>query len=62
MAGDALCFRFRQRVPHHVGLKVYDDKFIHVLEHRRVQIGSLHDHTYARSLTAIYRPLLITDH
>jgi cell wall-associated NlpC family hydrolase len=58
-AGDALCFRFRQRVAHHVGLKLYDDKFIHVLEHRRVQVGSLNDRTYGSSLTAIYRPLLM---
>jgi cell wall-associated NlpC family hydrolase len=56
--GDTLVFKFRQRVEHHVGLKLYQDKFIHVLENRAVEIASLRDFTYARTLQAIYRPLV----
>lgn len=56
--GDALCFQFRQAVEHHVGLKLDRDKFLHVMERRKVEIASLNDFAYRRTLRSIYRPII----
>jgi cell wall-associated NlpC family hydrolase len=58
LPGDVLCFKFRSQSEHHVGLKLLGPFFVHVIARRRVEMCTLQDHTYARCLAAIYRPLL----
>jgi cell wall-associated NlpC family hydrolase len=55
--GDVLCFKFRSQTEHHVGLKLLGPFFIHALAGRRVELCTLQDHTYARCLAAVYRPI-----
>jgi cell wall-associated NlpC family hydrolase len=56
--GDTLCFLWRGQSEHHAGLMLHGDDFMHVMERRKVQVSSLTDRTYQRTLTAIYRPLV----
>src|SRR5579871_1266486 len=53
--GDLLCFRFG-RSEHHAGVMLLDGKFIHALAGRCVQITSLQDPIFKRTLQAVYRP------
>ncbi len=55
LPGDLLCFQFRQRIIHHVGVKLLRDSFIHVLEGRRVELANLRN--YRPALRAVYRPV-----
>lgn len=57
LPGDTLCFKFRSQTEHHVGLKLLGPFFIHCLAGRRVEMATLQDHTFARTLAAIYRPI-----
>jgi len=54
--GDLLCFRLG-RVPHHVGLLVSGNRFIHAIRNYGVIESQLDDPTFAKRLVAAYRPL-----
>lgn len=57
-SGDTLCFLWRGQSEHHAGLMLHGDQFMHVIQNRKVMVGSLKDRTYSQMLKAIYRPLL----
>jgi hypothetical protein len=57
--GDVLCFKLG-RSSHHCGLMLAGKRFIHALYGRKVAIASLSDRTFARSLSAIYRPVEVS--
>lgn len=54
--GDLLCFT-TSRVAHHTGIMLDEPLFIHALFSRVVTLGNLRDRTFARRLTAVYRPV-----
>ncbi len=55
--GDLLCFRLG-RVPHHVGLLVTGNRFIHAMRHYGVIESQLDDPTFAERFVVAYRPVL----
>ncbi len=57
-AGDTLCFRFRARVEHHVGLALQKTAFVHAMQRRCVEIADTAHPPFKNMLTATYRPLL----
>lgn len=54
--GDVLCFRFG-RVPHHVGLLLESNRFLHAMRHYGVIESQLDDPTFAKRLEHTYRPV-----
>ena len=54
--GDLLCFRLG-RVPHHVGLLIAGNRFIHAIRNYGVIESQLDDPTFAKRFVAAYRPL-----
>lgn len=56
--GDTLCFRFRARVEHHVGLALAGNAFLHCLARRSVEQSDWSHSPYKQMLTAVYRPKL----
>lgn len=56
--GDTLCFRFRARVEHHVGLAIGAKTFLHCLQRRTVEKADWSHPPYKQMLTAVYRPRL----
>jgi cell wall-associated NlpC family hydrolase len=54
--GDLVCIRLG-RVPHHVGLVTGLNRFIHAMRHYGVLESQLDDPTFAKRLTATYRPV-----
>jgi cell wall-associated NlpC family hydrolase len=55
-SGDLACFRMG-RVPHHVGLILQPPIFIHAMRNYGVIESRLDDPTFAKRLTAVYRPV-----
>ncbi len=55
--GDLLCFRLG-RVPHHVGLLIAGNRFIHAMRNYGVIESQLDDPTFAERFVAAYRPVL----
>jgi len=58
--GDALCFNLGLS-EHHAGLVLSEGHFIHVLPRRQVIISHLQEKYYSRRITAIYRPMEVSD-
>lgn len=56
--GDTLCFKFRARVEHHVGLALSGTSFVHCLSHRAVETSDWSHSPYKQMLSAVYRPRL----
>jgi cell wall-associated NlpC family hydrolase len=54
--GDVVCFRLG-RVPHHVGLILDGNRFLHAMRNYGVIESQLDDPTFAKRLTAVYRPV-----
>jgi cell wall-associated NlpC family hydrolase len=54
--GDLLSFRLG-RVPHHVGLLLAGNRFIHALRNYGVIESQLDDPTFGKRLVAVYRPV-----
>lgn len=54
--GDLLCFT-TGRSAHHTGIMLDLPLFIHSLFSRSVTLGNLRDRSFARRLTAVYRPV-----
>jgi len=55
--GDLLCFRLG-RVPHHVGLLIPGNRFIHAMRNYGVIESQLDDPTFAERFVTAYRPVL----
>ena len=56
LPGDLVCFRLG-RVPHHVGLVIAPNRFIHAMRNYGVIQSQLDDPTFAKRLTATFRPV-----
>jgi cell wall-associated NlpC family hydrolase len=54
--GDVLCFRLG-RVPHHVGLLIAGNHFVHAIRNYGVIESQLDDPTFGKRLVAAYRPI-----
>ncbi len=54
--GDVLCFRLG-RVPHHVGLLIAGNRFVHAIRNYGVIESQLDDPTFGKRLVATYRPI-----
>lgn len=52
--GDLLAFKLG-RITYHLGIQVSEIHFVHAIRHYGVIESHLHDSTYARRLTKIYR-------
>jgi cell wall-associated NlpC family hydrolase len=54
--GDVICFRLG-RVPHHVGLVLEGNRFLHAMRNYGVIESQLDDPTFGKRLVATFRPL-----
>lgn len=55
--GDMMCFRVG-RHPHHMGMFVGGEEFVHALVGSRVKRSSVRDVTWSKRLVAVFRPMV----